>query len=167
MSRSDTNVASATGPDGDESGVFAEKCVISLLPLLLLFAVVSRPAGQSTVQPDWPVIDDETMRHFQALVRMDTSDPPGAEKPAADYIRAVLERDGIPVEVFALEPNRPNVVARLKGSGRKRPLLIMGHTDTVNVDPKKWNPPRLEPCVTEATSTGAGRWTTRTTSSRG
>ena len=112
-----------------------------MLPLLLLLAAVSRPAGQSAVQPDWPVIDDETMRHFQALVRMDTSDPPGGEKPAADYIRAVLERDGIPVEVWALEPNRPNVVARLKGSGRKRPLLIMGHTDTVNVDPKKWNHP--------------------------
>src|SRR5688572_4997207 len=104
----------------------------SMLLLLLLLAAVSRPAGQTPVQPDWTAIDDETMRHFQALVRMDTSDPPGGEKPAADYVRAVLEREGIPVEVFAIEPNRPNVVARLKGSGRKRPLLIMGHTDTVN-----------------------------------
>jgi acetylornithine deacetylase/succinyl-diaminopimelate desuccinylase-like protein len=72
---------------------------------------------------------------------MDTSDPPGGEKPVADYVREVLEREGIPTQVFALEPNRPNVVARLRGSGRKRPLLIMGHTDTVNVDPKKWSHP--------------------------
>ena len=43
--------------------------------------------------------------------------------------------------MFALEAHRPNVVARLKGSGRKRPLLIMGHTDVVNVDPKKWTHP--------------------------
>ena len=68
-------------------------------------------------------------------------DPPGSEKPAADYVKGVLEREGIPVEVFALEAHRPNVVARLKGSGRKRPLLIMGHTDVVNVDPKKWTHP--------------------------
>src|SRR5687768_12845082 len=112
------------------------------LALLLLAALVSRPAGQTPAEPAWTAIEEETMRHFQALVRMDTSDPPGGEKPAADYLRMVLEREGIPVEMFALEPARPNVVARLKGSGRKRPLLIMGHTDTVNVDPKKWiHPP--------------------------
>ena len=50
----------------------------------------------------------------------------------------VLEREGIPSQVFALEPDRPNLVARLKGTGRQRPLLLMGHTDVVNVDPKKW-----------------------------
>jgi acetylornithine deacetylase/succinyl-diaminopimelate desuccinylase-like protein len=43
--------------------------------------------------------------------------------------------------VFALEPHRPNVVARLTGNGSKRPLLLMAHTDTVNVDPAKWQHP--------------------------
>ena len=81
------------------------------------------------------------MRHFQALVRFDTSDPPGNEKPAADYLRQVLEKEGIPVQTFALEPNRPNVLARLKGNGSKRPLLLMGHTDVVNVDASKWMHP--------------------------
>ena len=81
------------------------------------------------------------MRHFQALVRFDTSDPPGNEKPAADYLRQVLEKEGIGVETFALEPNRPNVVARLKGNGSKRPLLLLGHTDVVNVDAAKWTHP--------------------------
>ena len=81
------------------------------------------------------------MRHFQALVRFDTSDPPGNEKPAADYLLQVLEKEGIPVQTFTLEPNRPNVVARLKGNGSKRPLLLMGHTDVVNVDASKWMHP--------------------------
>ena len=81
------------------------------------------------------------MEHYQALLRFDTTDPPGGEKPAADYLKQVLEKEGIPVEMFALEPHRPNVVARLKGNGKKRPLLIMAHTDTVNVDPKKWTFP--------------------------
>jgi acetylornithine deacetylase/succinyl-diaminopimelate desuccinylase-like protein len=86
-------------------------------------------------------IDAETLRHYQALVRFDTADPPGNEKPAADYLKQVLEAEGIPVELVSLEPNRPNVIARLKGSGKKRPILIMGHTDVVNVDPKKWTHP--------------------------
>ena len=70
------------------------------------------------------------MEHFQAVLRFDTSDPPGNERPAAEYLKQVLEREGIATKVFELEPNRLNVVARLKGNGKKRPLLLMGHTDT-------------------------------------
>jgi len=97
--------------------------------------------AQAARQPDWRAIEAETMEHYLALLRLDTSDPPGREQPAVDYLKSVLERDGIPVETFTLEPNRPNLVARLKGSGRKRPVLIMGHTDVVNVDPAKWTYP--------------------------
>jgi acetylornithine deacetylase/succinyl-diaminopimelate desuccinylase-like protein len=45
------------------------------------------------------------------------------------------------VKTFALDAHRPNVVARIKGSGAKQPLLLMAHTDVVNVDPKKWTFP--------------------------
>jgi acetylornithine deacetylase/succinyl-diaminopimelate desuccinylase-like protein len=98
-------------------------------------------ATQRTPQPDSDRINAETLQHFQELVRFDTSDPPGREAPAVAYLKAVLEKEAIPVEVFALEANRPNLLARLKGTGKKRPLLIMGHTDVVNVDPKKWTHP--------------------------
>jgi acetylornithine deacetylase/succinyl-diaminopimelate desuccinylase-like protein len=97
--------------------------------------------AQSSQQPDWNRIQEETLQHFQALVQFDTSDPPGNEQPAAEYLKQVLEKEGIPTETFALEPRRPNVVARLKGNGSKRPLLIMGHTDVVNVDARKWTHP--------------------------
>jgi acetylornithine deacetylase/succinyl-diaminopimelate desuccinylase-like protein len=106
---------------------------------------VAALSAQAPAPPDWARLEDETMRHFQALLRFDTSDPPttppGVEKPAVDYLKQVLEKEGIPVQVFALEANRPNLVARLKGNGAKRPLLVMAHTDTVNVDAKKWTFP--------------------------
>jgi acetylornithine deacetylase/succinyl-diaminopimelate desuccinylase-like protein len=97
--------------------------------------------GQSGAQPDWKTVEEETMRHFQALLRIDTQNPPGNETKAADYVKQVLERDGIPAQVVGSDPNRSNVLARLKGSGRKRPLLIMGHTDVVTVDATKWKFP--------------------------
>ena len=97
--------------------------------------------AQTPAQPNWAALDAETMKHFQAIVRMDSMDPPGNEKPVVDYLRQVLEAEGIATQTFALEPNRPNLVARLKGNGAKRPLLLMAHTDTVNVDPKKWTHP--------------------------
>jgi acetylornithine deacetylase/succinyl-diaminopimelate desuccinylase-like protein len=109
--------------------------------LLMVFAAVVTATAQIPQAPDSAKLDEETLRHFQALVQMDTSDPPGNEQPAAEYLKRVLEAEGIPVQILALEPRRPNVVARLKGSGKKRPLLIMGHTDVVNVDPKKWTHP--------------------------
>ena len=86
-------------------------------------------------------MEAETLKHFQSLIRAETTDPPGNERPAAEYVKQVLEREGIATKVFELEPNRLNIVARLKGDGSKRPLLIMGHTDTVNVDPAKWTFP--------------------------
>jgi acetylornithine deacetylase/succinyl-diaminopimelate desuccinylase-like protein len=110
--------------------------------LLLIALVVASPAAaQQPNAPDWSQVEAETMRHFQALLRMDTSDPPGTEREAAEYLKQVLEKEGIAVEMFAVEPHRPNLVARLKGNGSRRPLLIMAHTDVVNVDPAKWTHP--------------------------
>lgn len=91
--------------------------------------------------PDWKSLEAETLRHFQAILRLDTSNPPGNEYLVTDYLKSVLEAEGIPVQIFASDPKRPNLVARLKGSGRKPPLLYMGHTDVVTVDPKKWTFP--------------------------
>jgi acetylornithine deacetylase/succinyl-diaminopimelate desuccinylase-like protein len=116
---------------------------LGLAVWLTMPTVGAAAAAQSPAQPqpDWSKLEDETMRHYQTLLRFDTSDPPGNEEPAAQYLKQVLDAEGIPTQLFSLEPHRVNVVARLKGSGRKRPLLIMGHTDVVNVDPTKWQFP--------------------------
>src|SRR5262245_12706732 len=108
-----------------------------VLPFILSFAFVSTLSPQKR-QTDLPKIEEETLRHFQALIQIDTSDPPGHEAPAVEYLKTVLEREGIEAKTFALDPKTPNLVARIRGSGKKRPILIMGHTDVVNVDPAKW-----------------------------
>jgi acetylornithine deacetylase/succinyl-diaminopimelate desuccinylase-like protein len=109
-------------------------------PAFLLFAL-SLLAPAQVAPPDWARVEPELLRHYQALVRIDTGDPPANELPAVEYLKRVLEAEGIPVKVFAKDPKRPNLVARLKGNGRKRPLLIMAHTDTVGVQPEKWKHP--------------------------
>ena len=113
--------------------------VIALVGALGAVALASVRAQTSA--PDWRTIEDETLRHYQALLRLDTSNPPGNEDLAAQYLKEVLDKAGIPAQIVASDPKRSNVIARLKGNGRKRPLLIMGHTDVVTVDPKKWTLP--------------------------
>lgn len=109
--------------------------------LLLLAAIVGLRAAERATPANWAAVDEESMRHFQALLRFDTSDPPGNERPAVEYLQQVLEAEGIETRIFAQVPHRPNLVARLRGNGSKRPLLLMAHTDVVNVDPKKWKHP--------------------------
>ena len=108
--------------------------------LLLLLSLVALTGGQAA-GPDWTRVETETLQHFQALLRFDTSDPPGRELEAVEYLKKVLEAEGMATQTLALEPHRPSIVARLKGNGAKRPLLLMAHTDVVNVDPKKWTFP--------------------------
>ena len=82
------------------------------------------------------------MRHFQAMLRIDTTDPPGGEKPAADYLKQVLEAEGIPVQIFALPTqHRPNVVARLTGTGTQAAAAADGAHRHGQRRPGKWTFP--------------------------
>ena len=94
-------------------------------------------------QPDWAKLEDETLRHYQTVLRLDTRNPPGNEVVVAEHVKGVLEKEGIPATIVGSDPKRPNLIARLKGNGKKRPLLIMGHSDTVTTDEAKWTHPPL------------------------
>src|SRR5581483_1263294 len=109
--------------------------------LLSVVAVVSLVLPVRAQSPDWSKVNEEAMRNFQALVQIDSSDPPGNETRVAEYVKKTLEAAGIPVMMVAKDPARANIIARLKGNGSKRPLLIMGHSDVVRVDPAKWTFP--------------------------
>ncbi|MEO8450985.1 MAG: hypothetical protein ABI647_14405 [Gemmatimonadota bacterium] len=95
--------------------------------MIALFAALTPGTAQSQrpIELDWKQIEEETIRHFQTLLRFETTDPPGNERPMAEYLKGVLEAEGIPVQIFALDPKRTNLVARIKGNGTKRPLLLM------------------------------------------
>jgi acetylornithine deacetylase/succinyl-diaminopimelate desuccinylase-like protein len=90
---------------------------------------------------DWTAATAEAIGHFKDLLRIDTTNPPGNERPAAQLLAGILEREGIPFEIHESEPGRANLVARLKGSGKKGPLLLNGHLDVVPADPEQWAHP--------------------------
>lgn len=106
-----------------------------------ILAVVTAATVVTAAQSPPPTLEAETLKHFQALIQADTSSPPGNEIRAVEYLKTVLDAEGIPYQVFAKDPQRPNLVVRIKGNGRKRPILVLGHTDVVTVDAKKWTFP--------------------------
>ncbi len=92
--------------------------------------------GQAS--PDFNQAREEALKFLSALVKIDTSNPPGNETRAAEYIKSVLAAENIPSEIYESAPGRGNLVARLKGNGKKRPLLLLGHLDVVGVERSQW-----------------------------
>ncbi len=105
---------------------------------------------------DWAALEPEALRHFQSVVRMDSSGPPDHESKVADYVKRTLESAGIEVKVFAKDPKRPNLVARIRGNGKKRPVLFMAHLDTVGVQPEKWIHPPFSATLSDGYVYGRG-----------
>ena len=109
-------------------------------PIILLAALSACPSlfAADKLDVDWKKQEAEIFEHYSNLIKLDTSNPPGNETLAANYLKGVLDREGIPAQVYELEKGRGNVVARLKGNGSKKPLLVMGHLDVVGVQRDKW-----------------------------
>jgi acetylornithine deacetylase/succinyl-diaminopimelate desuccinylase-like protein len=91
--------------------------------------------------PNWPAVTEELVRHLQALIRLDTTNPPGHETPAAEYLAGVLRAEGLEPLVLESAPGRGNLVARLKGAGERPPLLLYSHTDVVPAQAEHWTHP--------------------------
>ena len=103
---------------------------------LVIVPAVSVFAQQQS--PDFTKAHDEAAKFLADLVKIDTSNPPGNETRAAEYIKGVLAAEGISSQIYESAPGRGNLVARLKGTGKKKPLLLMGHIDVVGVERDKW-----------------------------
>jgi acetylornithine deacetylase/succinyl-diaminopimelate desuccinylase-like protein len=81
---------------------------------------------------------EEATGLLQELIRAHTVNPPGNEIRGAEVLRQYFARNGIECELYAREPERPNVVARIPG-GRGPSLAFLSHTDTVLADPEEWD----------------------------
>ncbi len=84
-------------------------------------------------------IRDEAVGLLQELLLLDTANPPGNETQAAELLRGYLEGAGLTCELYAREPGRANLVARLPGRGEGPSVLLLCHTDTVVADPEEWS----------------------------
>lgn len=93
----------------------------------------------AAMEPDWQKLESDALNTLVDLIKLDTSQPAGNEYLATDYLGKRLKAEGIDYRIFEAEPGRSNIVARIKGNGSKRPLLLLGHTDVVTVEPENWS----------------------------
>src|SRR5882672_1353643 len=116
-----------------------------LTAILVLGSCAPLPRGVA-IRPDFDRDAQEAVDLLRELLRFDTINPPqpGSAKSNANetallrHVRSVLASDGIASEIYESEPGRGNLVARVAGSGERRPILLMAHVDVVNVDRSQW-----------------------------
>ena len=101
--------------------------------------VAQRSIGAQTI--DWNAIGDEAITLLQEYVRIDTSNPPGDTRKAADFLAAIFEREGIPVTRYESAPGKAIVYARLKATtspAAGKPIVLLHHMDVVPADRSQW-----------------------------
>src|SRR5437763_8611870 len=80
----------------------------------------------------------DTTRLLQELIRFNTVNPPGNERPAQEHLAAILRDAGFEVDLLGRTEPRPNLVARLRGDGDGPTLCLLSHVDTVYATPEEW-----------------------------
>ena len=105
---------------------------------LAFLLACSLAASSFAASPDFDAAHRENLTNLQRFVQIDTRNPPGNETKGALFLKSLLDREGIASEIVEKVPGRGNIIARLKGSGKKKPILLMGHIDTVGVEREKW-----------------------------
>lgn len=89
---------------------------------------------------NWDEWSERATRWLSEFIRIDTVNPPGNEVRATDWLGRILDAEGIPYELYAKTPDRPNLVARLRGTGaRGKALILLNHTDVVPFEGEHWS----------------------------
>ena len=88
---------------------------------------------------NWNQLLDEAVLHLQEYLRIDTVNPPGNEIEGVKFFKKILDVETIPCQIFEPSPGRGNLLATLKGNGKKKPILLLSHMDVVPVEKERWS----------------------------
>ncbi|WNM58033.1 M20/M25/M40 family metallo-hydrolase [Candidatus Nitrospira allomarina] len=108
----------------------------TLFCLLFLLVLPTTSMGQEV---DWKETVGEAVDTLQQYLRFDTTNPPGDVTEAADFLQKALEKEGLTVTRYEAAPGKINIAARIKGTGKAKPILLLHHMDVVPADASRWN----------------------------
>lgn len=88
---------------------------------------------------DWAGVKKEATELLGRYIQINTVNPPGNERPAAEFLAGVLAREGVETRLLGASQERPALLARLEGDGSGGgAVMLLHHTDTVGVEAEKW-----------------------------
>ena len=108
------------------------------------------------MEADWNAFESEATSRLQTLIRFDTTNPPGNEIELARYLAKTLEDEGIETNLLIPVEGRAAVIARIRGDGTRRPVMLMAHMDVVAVERDKWSCDPFEGVIRDGYLYGRG-----------
>jgi acetylornithine deacetylase/succinyl-diaminopimelate desuccinylase-like protein len=106
------------------------------IALALLVASIAAVPRAPALSP----IGDSAAALLSELIRVNTSNPPGSTRGIAELLAPRFKAAGFDVKIIPTpDTGKTIIVARLKGDGSKRPVLIAAHADVVGVEREKWS----------------------------
>jgi acetylornithine deacetylase/succinyl-diaminopimelate desuccinylase-like protein len=121
-----------------------------------LAAAVLLARAAAAADIDWADVEKEATDFLRAYIKIDTSNPPGNEIEAARFLAGRFRRARIDAEVFESEPGRGSVLARVKGTGGLRPIILLSHLDVVPAKADGWDVPPFSGALRDGYIYGRG-----------
>lgn len=129
---------------------------LKILVLVLCLSPLQAQTEESPDSIDFRRAGEEALEHLRAIIRLDTSNPPGNETRVTTYLAERLRDAGLRPSVFEPEPGRASLLVRFRGTGDRPPLLILSHIDVVPVEEESWSVPPFDPVVRDGYLWGRG-----------
>jgi acetylornithine deacetylase/succinyl-diaminopimelate desuccinylase-like protein len=122
---------------------------VSALFLLssLLLAQDQKLPSASLSKEKQAAYSDLAVKLATEYFQVDTTNPLGNEARAAAFLKKIFDAEGIENQVFTVKPGRDNILARLHGSGSKRPIILLSHEDVVTSTPELWKHPPFSAAI--------------------
>jgi len=123
--------------------------------LLAFFATVTCGyAAQAKI--DWRALEAEAVSLLSRYIQVDTTNPPGNEIKAAQFLKRIFDREKIEARIIESAPGRASIYARLKGNGSKKAIVLMHHMDVVPAEAKLWKERPFSGAVKDGVIWGRG-----------
>lgn len=127
---------------------------LAILAVAILALSASALSAESS--PPDPALTAKATEMLQALLRVDTTNPPGREMLAVELVASWLKKAGIEAKIYESAPGRGNLIARLKGTGQRAPLMLLSHVDVVLADAERWKHPPFSGRIVDGVIWGRG-----------
>ena len=118
--------------------------------LVAMAQVVRAVAGEEST------LEQEALSVLTEYLRIDTTNPPGSEIKAAEFFKAIFDREGIEAHIFESAPGRANIYARLRGNGSRKAVVLLNHMDVVPAHGQLWSVAPFEGVVRDGYVWGRG-----------